>query len=239
MAMNKKGKAGPDGLKELLRYSEDVEEFRSRMDEYWQERRVLSRLDRDERLPLRGGPCAVLLKELVPAMHRHGYAGELATLSDAVHAVEFYEHSRTHDPLGLALSDAVLCAMRLTDSPLDPSDAETLLWRLCYRLSYRAWLELDAKQATDMRKTRKALEGRLANDWDKKAAIAYVENHARMVDGRLKSKAQLSREIYPYLRQRAAETGQCFALASLGDGMPTERALKTIQGWFSKKYAEM
>ncbi|MBL0950265.1 MAG: hypothetical protein IBJ08_06030 [Pseudomonas sp.] len=209
------------------------------MDEYWQERRVLSRLDRGERLPLRSGPCAALLKELVPALHLHGYNGELVTLSDAIHAVEFYEQSRLHDPLGLALSDAVLCAMRLVDSPLDPSDAETLLWRLCYRLSYRAWLELDAKQATDIRKTRKALAGRLANDWDKRAAIAYVERHARMEDGRLKSKAQLSREIYPHLRQLADETGQRLGLASLGDGVPTERALKTLQGWFSKAYSEM
>ncbi|MCY1288569.1 hypothetical protein [Pseudomonas jinjuensis] len=237
--MSKKRNGEQDGLKALLRYSEDVEEFRARMDDYWRERRVLSRLRPGERLPLRGGPCVVLLKELVPALHRHGYLGELATLSDAVHAVEFYENSRTDDPLGIALSDAVLCAMRLADSPLDPSDAETLLWRLCYRLSYRAWLDLDAKQATDKRKTRKALDGRLANDWDKKAAIAYVENHARMEDGRLKSKAQLSREIYPYLRQHAAETGQRFGLASLGDGVPTERALKTIQGWFSKMYAAM
>lgn len=237
--MNKKGNAERDGLKELLRYSEDVEEFRSSMDDYWRDRRVLARLRPGERMPLRGGPCDVLLKELVPALHRHGYIGELATLSDAVHALEFYEQSRTHDPLGIALADAVFCATRLADSPLDPSDAETLLWRLCYRLSYRAWLELDARQAVDRKKHRDMLAGKRARDWDKKAAIAYVAAHARREDGRLKSKAQLSREIYPYLRQRAAETGQRFDLASLGDGMPTERALKTIQGWFSKKYAEM
>lgn len=239
--MSKMGKTDRDGLKALLRYSEDVEEFRARMDEYWQERRVLSRLGRDERLPLRGGPCAVLLKELALDLHRHGYVGELATLSDAVHAVEFYEHSRKHDPLGLALSDAVLCAVRLTDSPLDPSDAETLLWRLCYRLSYRAWLELDAKRATDKQRSDKGKAGRTAGGWEKRAAIAYMKRHARLCDGRLKSRAQLAREIYQHLWDLSRQGAGKFIRPRQGEDsngypIPTEAGLKTIQGWTKALY---
>lgn len=231
-------------LDELLPNAEEVEIFRERMLVFLSERSQRPSLPDDvSRKTIERGPCGVLLKGLIPSLLDHGYPAGLDTLSDASHAVEFYEHGRVHNPLGIALADAVFCAMNLVGPSLDMNEAESYLWRLCYRLSCRAALERDSRKETVKRTISKANKARSEPRWDQQAAIAYVPRNAHQIGGRLKSKAQLSREIYQHLwRESSPDAGQPFTLASEGknsDGrpMPTERALKTIQGWIAAVHA--
>lgn len=242
MSKGKKGLAVE--LDELLPNAEEVEIFRERMLVFLSERSQRPPLPDDvSRKTIERGPCGVLLKGLIPSLVAHGYPADLNTLSDASHAVEFYEHGRIYNPLGIALADAVFCAMNLVGPALDMNEAESYLWRLCYRLSCRAALERDSRKATVERTISKANKARSEPCWDQQAAIAYVPRNARTADGRLKSKAALSRELYQHLwHESSPDAGQPFTLASEGknsDGrpLPTERALKTIQGWIAAVYA--
>jgi hypothetical protein len=231
-------------LDELLPNAEEVEIFRERMLVFLSERSQRPPLPDDVlRKTIERGPCGVLLKGLIPSLLDHGYPAGLDTLSDASHAVEFYEHDRIYNPLGIALADAVFCAMNLVGPALDMNEAEAYLWRLCYRLSCRAALERDSRKATVERTISKANKARVEPRWDTQAAIAYVPRNARTVDGRLKSKAALSRELYQHLWHESRQgDGRVFTLAceginSDGSGKPTDRALKTIQGWIAAVYA--
>lgn len=237
--MGKRKSSKLDGLEELLRTSEDVEEFRGRMFEYLAERRMRTLPSGALRYAERG-PCGVLLKELIPALRAHGYPECLDSISDAIHAVEFYEQARIYDPLGIALADAVFCAMRLASDAWDDG-ADAYLWRLCYRLACRAALDLDAKRDTDKQKTAKATAAKTAGGWEKQEAMSYVVRHARLDDGSLKSKARLSKEIYKHLWDLSQKGGRRFTRPMSGldrDGypIPTEAGLKTIQVWFKAQY---
>ena len=240
--MNRGEKGKADGLGDLLPSAEGIEIFRERMLEHLTDLRRHPPLPEDvRRLIVRRNACTVLLPALVGALRAYGYTDRLDTLSDAGHALESYEHARVYDAHGIALADAVFVAMTFIDPHWHMDNPSEYLWRLCYRLGQLATLERDARRDADRRKTAKATAAKTAGGWEKQETMAYAVRHVRQGNGRLKSKAALSREIYRHLWERSQQGAGRFTRPMLGmgeDGYPihTEAALRTIQGWFEAQY---
>ena len=228
-------------LGRLLPSAEDIEIFRERMLEHIADLNLHPPLPDEvcKRLVERNA-CSVLLPALTTALRAHGYTGRMTSLSDAQHTIEFYD-GPIYDPHGAALADAIFVAMTFTDPHWSMENPSEYLWRLCYRLGQLAALERDNRRETDKQKTMRATAAKTAGGWERRAALAYAAHNSRLGTGRMKSKAALAREIYRHLWDRSQAGGGRFTRPSAGrdaDGypIPTEAALRTIQGWFKPAY---
>jgi len=119
----------------LVSSLEDLEYFRTEMQRTLVELADVPPDDFEVREAiLSNGLAGSVARALVSDLRTIGYTGRLDTLSDCCQAVAWYEASKLVSFEGQFLADALFLAKAFTD-PYYPGHSETLLLRLCYRLS--------------------------------------------------------------------------------------------------------